>query len=62
MGGAETMGKLLEIDPGVKAIVSSGYDDNDIISNHQKQGFKAFLKKPYSVHELQEVLNKTLDS
>ena len=62
MGGAETMRKLMEIDPRVKAIVSSGYSDDDIVSNHQKQGFKAFLKKPYNVEKLQEVLNKVINS
>jgi two-component system, cell cycle sensor histidine kinase and response regulator CckA len=61
MGGAETMEKLMEIDPGVKAIVSSGYSDDDIVSNHKQQGFKAFLKKPYSLEKLQEILNSVLN-
>ena len=62
MGGAETIVKLMEIDPGVKAIVSSGYSDDDFLSNHKKNGFKAFLKKPYSLEELQKVLNKVINS
>lgn len=62
IGGAETIRRLMEIDPGVNAIASSGYSDDDNVQNHRNQGFKAFLKKPYNVDELQEVLNKTLNS
>jgi CheY-like chemotaxis protein len=62
MGGAETMVKLMKFDPGVKAIVSSGYSDDDFVANHKKNGFKAFLKKPYSLEELQKVLNKVINS
>jgi two-component system cell cycle sensor histidine kinase/response regulator CckA len=62
MGGAETIRKLMAIAPGVKAVVSSGYSDDDNVQNHQKQGFKAFLKKPYNVDELREVLDKVLNS
>ncbi len=60
MGGSETIQKLLEIDPMVKAIVSSGYSDDAATSNYEKQGFKAFLKKPYNVITLREVLDKIL--
>ncbi len=62
MGGAETVRKLSEIDPGVKAVVSSGYSDDAVTSNYREQGFVAFLKKPYTVGELQEVLNRLLSS
>ncbi|MCE5272799.1 PAS domain S-box protein, partial [bacterium] len=33
MGGRETLARLLEIDPGLKAIVSSGYSNDDVIAN-----------------------------
>ncbi len=62
MGGAETVQMLLGIDPAVKAIASSGYSDDSATANYEKQGFKAFLKKPYDVHVLSEVLNKMLDT
>jgi two-component system cell cycle sensor histidine kinase/response regulator CckA len=62
MGGAETIQKLLELDPGVKAVVSSGYSDDSVVAKHREQGFKAFLKKPYSVDNLREILNKMLNS
>jgi two-component system, cell cycle sensor histidine kinase and response regulator CckA len=62
MGGAETIQRLLEIDPGVKAIVSSGYSDDSLIAGYQKQGFKSALKKPYNVAELRDTLNILLKS
>jgi len=60
MGGIETLRKLAEIDRDVKAIVSSGYSDDDALSNYRKQGFRAFLQKPYNMEELQRTLNPLL--
>jgi CheY-like chemotaxis protein len=56
MGGAETGEKLLEIDPEVKAIVSSGYSDDAVTAIYREKGFKAILKKPYNLEELRAVL------
>ena len=60
MGGLETIQKLLQIDPMVKAIVSSGYSDDAALSNYRELGFQAFLKKPYRVGDLQRILNSLL--
>jgi PAS domain S-box-containing protein len=60
MGGIETMRKLAEIDPAVRAIVSSGYSDDAALSNYRVQGFQAFLKKPYNQEELQRALQALL--
>jgi len=57
MGGMETMEKLLAIDPDVKAVVSSGYSDDTVISRYRENGFRAFLKKPYDIAALQHILN-----
>jgi DNA-binding NarL/FixJ family response regulator len=59
MGGQEALGKLLEIDPQVKAIVSSGYSNDPVIADFKKYGFQQAIVKPYQVGELHEVL-KTL--
>jgi len=56
MGGAETMRKLRAIDPDVKAIASSGYSDDAAPSGYREQGFTGFLKKPYTIKELQDIL------
>ena len=58
MGGDETMRRLLEIDPSVKAIVSSGYSIDPIMAEHKKYGFLAALPKPYSLHELDNLISQ----
>jgi len=60
MGGAETLQKLREMDPAVKAIVSSGYSDDAALADQLKHGFKAYLKKPYDIRELREVVDPLL--
>jgi len=57
MGGLETLRKLSEIDPDVKAVVSSGYSDDAALSIYREQGFRAFLKKPYNLIDLERTLN-----
>ncbi len=60
MGGEETIRGLLEIDPHVTAIVSSGYADAPIMSNYKDYGFAGVIKKPYDVPELCAVIERTL--
>ena len=60
MGGKEAMERLLQIDPQVKGIVSSGYFDDPIMADFQKCGFAGVIAKPYRVAELGKVLNKVL--
>ncbi len=58
MGGTETIQKLLEIDPEVTAIVSSGYSSDTVISKYKKHGFKDALVKPYTLKKLTAILDK----
>jgi len=60
MGGKEIIKKLLEIDPEVKAIVSSGYATDPIMSEYKKYGFSAVVTKPYSVSQMEETLHDVL--
>ena len=60
MGGAETMRRLLALDPDVKAVVSSGYADDAVLAAYTQHGFAAFLKKPYDVRTLQRTLETLL--
>ena len=43
MGGKEAVKKLLEIDPGAKVIVSSGYAADPVTANYEKYGFSAVI-------------------
>lgn len=60
MGGEEAMKELLKIDPGIKAVVSSGYADSAAISEYEMHGFKACLQKPYNVTTLNQTMDKLL--
>jgi two-component system cell cycle sensor histidine kinase/response regulator CckA len=60
MGGTETVRRLSQIDPGVKAVVSSGYSDNPIVSEYWSHGFAASLSKPYTIDSLRDCLNSLL--
>jgi len=56
LGGKETLEKLKEIDPSVKAIVTSGYANDPIISNYKQYGFSGVLPKPYMIENVSKVL------
>ena len=54
------MARLLEIDPQVKAIVSSGYSDDPIMADFQKYGFSGVIAKPYRISELGKILHDVI--
>jgi two-component system cell cycle sensor histidine kinase/response regulator CckA len=60
MGGKEAVKRLREIDPLVKAIVSSGYSDDPVMANYAEYGFSGVVSKPYTIHKLGETLRKVL--
>ena len=56
MGGEETVRRLREIDPDVKAVVSSGYSDAAVVADFRAHGFSACLNKPYRLGGLRDCL------
>ena len=60
MGGKETIEKLIEFDPEVKCIVSSGYSESPVLTNYTEYGFKGKVVKPYSLFELSDTLHKVI--
>jgi PAS domain S-box-containing protein len=60
MGGEEAIGRLLAIDPHLKAIASSGYSTDPIMSDSKAYGFRGFIAKPYVIEELGKVLHDVL--
>ena len=60
MGGDVAVSKLLKLDPGVKAIVSSGYTDESVIVRYSEYGFSGMVAKPYTMEELGKVLRNVI--
>jgi CheY-like chemotaxis protein len=58
MGGKEAIQHLRRIDPTVKAVVSSGYSNDPIMSDYEHHGFVDVLTKPYDAATLSHVLGK----
>ena len=58
IGGKETVKNLLQLDANVRAIVSSGYSNDPVISNFEHYGFRGTINKPFLIQELSEVLHR----
>ncbi len=58
MGGKETIGKILRMDPWAKIIASSGYSNDPVMSNYQEHGFCGVITKPYRIQELGDLLSR----
>jgi CheY-like chemotaxis protein len=58
MGGDQAVKRLLEIDPGVKAVISSGYADSPVLEHFREYGFVDAIAKPYRVEQLKALLDK----
>ncbi len=61
MGGQEAMEKLREIDPEVRAIVSSGYSNDPIVAEHIHYGFSGVILKPFKASELGRVVKGVIE-
>lgn len=60
MGGKEAIKRLLEIDPAAKAIVSSGYSTDPVMSNYTQFGFLAAVTKPYLTEDICNAIQNVL--
>ena len=56
MGGYDAFTAIRKIDPGVCAIVSSGYSSDPVMATYRQHGFAGVLPKPYTPSDLLEVL------
>ncbi|MEZ0328830.1 MAG: ATP-binding protein [Dissulfuribacterales bacterium] len=62
MGAKETMPKLMELNPNIIAVVSSGYSRDPIMANYKEYGFAAALPKPYRIQEMAAMLEQIADT
>lgn len=62
MGGRETFIKLKSIKPDVRAILSTGYAEDERTRELLSMGVKEFVQKPYRASELASVIRRVLDA
>jgi DNA-binding NarL/FixJ family response regulator len=56
MGGKDAVRHLRDLDPEVKAIVSSGYANDPGVTHFSEYGFCGVVAKPYRFDELRQML------
>lgn len=59
-GARETLEKLRAENPGVKAIISTGYANDPAVESFQHCGFSGVITKPYTLEQLATVLKQML--
>ena len=62
MGGEQCFRQLRDLHPEVRAIIASGYDNDDMARQYLDLGFCGFLTKPYRVGDLGRIIKKVLGS
>jgi DNA-binding NarL/FixJ family response regulator len=62
MGGKDAVQKLLELDPGARAIVASGYSEDTVVASFRSFGFRGAVRKPFRLRELSEVMAMVIGS
>ncbi len=58
MGGEEALKEILLFDKNAVAIVSSGYSEDEIMSDYEKFGFKGVMPKPFRLEQISEIIKK----
>ena len=60
MGGEEAFKQLHLIDPHVRAVITSGYENDELRRQFLGLGFRGYLPKPYRVGELGRLLQTVI--
>ncbi len=60
MGGYDAFKAMREFDPGVRAVVSSGYSHEPVVLNYKDYGIAGVAPKPYRTHELLGAVEQAL--
>ena len=60
MDGLETYQKIIMVTPGQKAIIVSGYSENDRVREALEIGIGAHLKKPYTIEQMSQLIYNEL--
>jgi two-component system, cell cycle sensor histidine kinase and response regulator CckA len=60
MGGGQCLQRILEINSQAKVVIASGYFANGETEQAAASGAKAFVHKPYNVHQMLKVVREVL--
>ncbi len=60
MDGKEAYRELMLIDPDIKVIISSGYNEIEVMRSFGEKGPAGFIQKPYQLENMKEELKKVL--
>ncbi|MDI6617131.1 MAG: PAS domain S-box protein [Clostridiales bacterium] len=60
-GGTEALKRITAINPEVKAIITSGYPNDPVITDYKKYGFKGAIVKPFNASELSIILHNVMN-
>ncbi len=60
IGGEACLRRLIEIDPGARVVLASGYGAHKMAQSPELFGAAAFLSKPYLVEDLLRVIQEAL--
>jgi len=60
IGGLETYKRILEIRPGQRAIITSGFSENNDVKEAQELGAGIYIKKPYTIENIGKAIRKEL--
>jgi len=58
MGGKDTITELLKLDPNVKALVSTGYTEDIMVTDFKNYGFCDIISKPYTLENISSIIYK----
>ena len=61
MGGGDTYDKLKEINPDIKALLSSGYSIDGQATEILKRGCDGFIQKPFNIKKMSQKIRQVLD-
>ena len=61
MDGLETYKQILEIHPGQKTIITSGYSESMRVKEAQQLGARTYVKKPYLLEKIGRAVRAELD-
>lgn len=60
MGGKETLQRLLEVNPDVKVLMSSGFHQDETNDSFIKLGARGFIQKPYRTEDFFKAIDETI--